>query len=153
MSFNQYGARFAGYFPPNLDTSALYPEQATAYTFPDGTTAEVGCFAPGKEKIVERECPSPFVRRISIRNSKQPCVQPCPNQAYSKEEYTQIWGVSIGIELLGLLLNAFMMFTWLVLTFCIRSLCLLLLLLKAHPTPLTFRRQQGSNISETYHSS
>jgi hypothetical protein len=152
MSLNQIGARFAGYFPPNLDTSALYPEQASAYTFPDGTTAEVACFAPGKGKIIQDECPFPFVHPI-LPNSTVPCVQPCPNQVYSKEEYTQIWGVSIGIELLGLLLNAFMMFTWLVFLFCTLSLCLRLLLLKAHSTPLTFHRLQGSNISETYHSS
>jgi hypothetical protein len=151
MGLNQNGVRFAGYFPPNLDTSALYPKQATAYTFPDGTTAEVGCFAPGKGKIIQVECPSPFVHPI-LPDSTDNCVQPCPNQAYSKEEYTQIWGVSIGIELLGLLLNAFMMFTWMVFLFSTLSLCLLLLLKTSH-TPLTFHRLEGSNISETYHSS
>ncbi len=153
MTSNPNGMRFAGYFPPNLDTSALYPEQATAYTFSDETTAEVACFAPGKGKVIQPPCTFPFVYPV-LPEPTSSCVQPCPNQAYSKQEYTQIWGVSMGIELLGLLLNAFMTFTWTVFLFCALSLCLLLLLLKAPPTPrLAFRRLQESNISETYHSS
>jgi hypothetical protein len=42
------------------------------------------------------------------------CVQPCPVQAYTDEEYTFMWGLSNGVGLVGFGLNLFMACTWVI---------------------------------------
>jgi hypothetical protein len=42
------------------------------------------------------------------------CVQPCPVQAYTDEEYTWMWALSNSIGLVGFGLNSFMACTWIV---------------------------------------
>jgi hypothetical protein len=45
----------------------------------------VPCFIPGEEKeISATECPDPFVTPLADGHV-EPCVQPCPVQAYTDE--------------------------------------------------------------------
>ena len=74
----------------------------------DGTTHEVACFVPGAVvEIPQVECPHPFVNPLAIDHVES-CIQPCPVQAYNDEEYTFMWGLSMGIGLVGFALNLFM---------------------------------------------
>jgi hypothetical protein len=113
LLLGQYPRREAGrstyslYFPSNMDPAVLYPEASSLYTRPDGTMLDVPCFTPGEAKEITLDCPDPFVNSIA-KDSLEPCVQPCPVQAYSDSEYSLLWGLSMGIQLSGLFLNMFM---------------------------------------------
>ena len=81
---------------------------STLYTLPDSTTREVACFVPGEiTEIPQIECPHPFVNPLAIDHVES-CIQPCPVQAYTDEEYTLMWGLSMGVGLVGFALNFFM---------------------------------------------
>jgi hypothetical protein len=94
-------------------TGPMYPKSTSVYTHSDGTTQEVPCFFPDKAtEVPQIKCPNPFVNPLAI-NHIASCIQPCPVQAYTNEEYTIMWGISNGIGLLGFGLNWFMLLTWL----------------------------------------
>jgi hypothetical protein len=100
------------YHPVGM-TGPMYPKTTSVYTHSDGTTQEVPCFSPDKaSEVPQIKCPYPFVNPLAI-NSIVSCIQPCPVQAYTNEEYTIMWGISNGIGLLGFGLNWFMLLTWL----------------------------------------
>jgi hypothetical protein len=100
------------HFPADASTEFLYPETSTTYTHADGTTHEVACFIPGEAAEVPTvDCPPPFINPISETHVES-CIQPCPVQAYTDNEYTLMWGVSNGIGLVGFGLNVFMASTW-----------------------------------------
>ena len=100
------------HFPENMDTTNLYPEVSSTYTLADGTDLDVECFAPGEVEAAATECIFPFVNPRD-EDHVEGCIQPCPVQAYTDEEYRRMWGVSNGIGLLGLILNMFLAGTWL----------------------------------------
>jgi hypothetical protein len=94
-------------------TGPMYPQTTSVYTHSDGTTQEVPCFSPDKTtEVPQIKCPYPFVSPLAIKNIAS-CIQPCPVQAYTNEEYTIMWGISNVIGLLGFGLNLFMLLTWL----------------------------------------
>ena len=102
----------AAFFPENMDTNSLYPLDSSVFTFEDGTTTAVPCFIPGEaQEIPKVSCPYPFVNPIAGQHF-QSCVQPCPVQAYTDNEYTWMWGIGNVIGIVGLLLNLFMACTW-----------------------------------------
>jgi len=109
------------HFPENVDTAALYPEKSFEYTLFDGTVRDVQCFIPGEAKEAARfGCPQPFVNPIDD-NHVESCIQPCPVQAYTDEEYSVMWAISNGIGIIGLSLNLFMTCTWMIAGKRIRS--------------------------------
>jgi hypothetical protein len=80
----------------------------------DGATHEVACFVPGAvAEIPQVECPHPFVNPLAMDHVES-CIQPCPVQAYNDGEYTFMWGLSMGVGLVGFALNLFMgaFFKW-----------------------------------------
>ena len=95
------------HFPFNMSKNFLYPEVSSGYTMPDGTSRDVPCFIPGETNEVPRaECPTPFVSPIA-KDHVESCIQPCPVDAYTDDEYTLMWGLSNTIGLFGLALNCF----------------------------------------------
>ena len=95
-----------------MNTNSLYPETSSAYNFSDGSIEDVQCFVPGEAMEAPKiECPDPFVNPLAADHIK-PCIQPCPVQAYTDDQYTVMWVISNGIQLVGLELNLFMAFTW-----------------------------------------
>jgi hypothetical protein len=109
-----YNSQISWLFPPNMETTFLYPEVSSKYTLPDGSTTDVACFVPGEAKETPKiECPFPFVNPVA-KDHLESCIQPCPVQAYSKEEYTLMWVISNGVGLIGFLLNLFMACTMMI---------------------------------------
>jgi hypothetical protein len=98
-------------FPPRLALDYLYPETSVRYTQDDGVFLDVPCFTPGVVEVQEVTCPFPFVNPLRPDN-RDSCIQPCPVQAYTDDEYTLMWGFSNGIGVVGLFLNVFMAATW-----------------------------------------
>ena len=98
-------------FPPNLALDYLYPEASVTSTQGDGSFFDVACFTPGVVEVQKVICPLPFVNPLADDNLES-CIQPCPVQAYTDDEYTLMWGFSNGIGVVGLSLNVFMAATW-----------------------------------------
>ena len=98
-------------FPPNLALDYLYPEASVTYTQDDGSFLDVACFTPEAAEVPKVTCPSPFVNPLADDHPES-CIQPCPVQAYTDDEYTLMWGFSNGIGVVGLSLNVFMAATW-----------------------------------------
>jgi hypothetical protein len=97
-----------------METTYLFPETSSVYTMPDSTKHNVACHVPGAAKEVAKfECPRPFVNPIADDHI-QSCIQPCPVQAYTDDEYTVMWTVANGVGLVGLFLNLFMACTWVI---------------------------------------
>jgi hypothetical protein len=99
------------FFPARLATEYLYPEVSVSYTLEDGSLLDVPCFVPKGVVVQQVDCPFPFVNPLA-NDHLESCIQPCPVQAYTDDEYTLMWGFSNGIGLLGLSLNLFMAATW-----------------------------------------
>jgi hypothetical protein len=98
-------------FPEGLASDFLYPETSVVYTKADGTTYDVSCFAYGVMEVPKVDCPYPFVNPLSSENV-QGCIQPCPVQAYTEDEYTSMWRWFNGIGMVGLILNLYMAATY-----------------------------------------
>jgi hypothetical protein len=98
-------------FPPNLALDYLYPEASVTYTQDDGSILDIACFIPGVAEVQKVVCPLPFVNPLADDHLES-CIQPCPVQAYTDDEYTLMWGFSNGIGVVGLSLNVFMAATW-----------------------------------------
>ena len=95
-----------------MDTTWLYPDAKSIYTLSDGSTQDVECFVPGAAREASGvECPAPFVSPIASDHLES-CIQPCPVEVYTDEEYTMLWGLSNGIQLVGFALSLFMVSTW-----------------------------------------
>jgi hypothetical protein len=102
---------FNNIFPAGLASDFLYPEKSVAYTEADGSTYNVACFDYGVVEVQKVDCPYPFVNPLSSENV-QSCIQPCPVQAYTDDEYSSMWRWSNGIGMAGLLLNLYMATTY-----------------------------------------
>ncbi len=98
-------------FPPNLALDYLYPAASVTYTQDDGSFLDVACFTPEVAEVQKVTCPLPFVNPLAD-DRLESCIQPCPVQAYTDDEYTLMWGFSNGIGVVGLSLNIFMTATW-----------------------------------------
>ncbi len=98
-------------FPPHLALDYLYPETSVRYMQDDGIFLDVPCFTPGVGGVQKVACPFPFVNPLADDHLES-CIQPCPVQAYTDDEYTLMWGFSNGIGVVGLSLNVFMVATW-----------------------------------------
>jgi hypothetical protein len=99
-------------FPPNLAPDYLYPEASVIYTQDDdGSFLDVACFAPEVAEVQKVTCRLPFVNPLADDHLES-CIQPCPVQAYTDDEYTLMWGFSNAIGVVGLTLNVFMAATW-----------------------------------------
>jgi hypothetical protein len=98
-------------FPPYLALDSLYPETSVTYAKDDGSFLDVACFEPGVAEVQKGKCPFPFVIPLADDHLES-CIQPCPVQAYTDDEYTMIWGFYNGIGVVGLFLNVFMATTW-----------------------------------------
>ncbi len=105
--------RLSVYFPPNLALDYLYPEASVTYTQDDGSFLDVACFTPEGAEVQKVTCPLPFVNPLADDHLES-CIQPCPVQAYTDDEYTLMWGFSNGIGMVGLSLNVFMAATWVI---------------------------------------
>ncbi len=97
--------------PPHLALDYLYPETSVRYMQDDGSIFDVACFEPGVVEVQKVTCPFPFVNPLAD-DRLESCIQPCPVQAHTDDEYTLMWGLSNGIALVGLSLNVFMAATW-----------------------------------------
>jgi hypothetical protein len=91
-----------------MDTSSLFPNASSTYTDSNGIVHNVPCFIPGEAPDAgEIKCPYPFVNPLADDHLAS-CIQPCPVQAYTDEEYTWMWGISNGIAIVGFSMNVFM---------------------------------------------
>jgi hypothetical protein len=82
------------------------------YTDRDGQEFVVDCTIPGVTGgTTDITCPEPFLPPIkddSMRN----CIKPCPVNAYTFEEYDNMWLTSASVSTVGLVLNVYMAATW-----------------------------------------
>ncbi len=103
------------FFPRGMATDALFPSVSSVYTDPDsGILYESPCYTPNAEAVVKSEvCPFPFLPPMTDElRGKRNCIKPCPVQAYSEDEYHDMWIVSIAPACVGLLFNSYMTLTW-----------------------------------------
>ncbi len=101
------------FFPRGMATDALFPSTSSSYTDPDtGILYESPCYSPNADAVVESfRCPFPFLPPITDR-LRVNCIKPCPVQAYSEDEYHDMWIVSSAPACVGLLLNMYVTLTW-----------------------------------------
>ncbi len=98
-----------------MATDALFPVESSLYTDPEtGILYNSPCFRPNAEATIERTvCPSPFLAPMTDAFlGKVNCIKPCPVQAYSDEEYHDMWIISSVPACLGLAFNMYMALTW-----------------------------------------
>ncbi len=113
--YNVTQTQFSLFFPRGMDTDALFPSLSSVYTDPDtGILYESPCYTPNAEAMVESVvCPSPFLPPMTDAwREKGNCIKPCPVQAYSENEYRDMWIISSAPACVGLLLNIYMTLTW-----------------------------------------
>jgi hypothetical protein len=107
--------QYSLFFPRGMATDALFPNVSSVYTDPDtGILYESPCYTPNAEAVVESEvCPSPFLPPMTDEwRGKKNCIKPCPVQAYSEDEYHDMWIISSAPACVGLLFNIYMTLTW-----------------------------------------
>jgi hypothetical protein len=103
------------FFPRGMATGALFPITSSVYTDPDtGILYETPCYTPNGEAMVESGvCPFPFLPPMTDElRGKSNCIKPCPVQAYSEDEYHDMWIISSAPACVGLLFNIYMTLTW-----------------------------------------
>ncbi len=103
------------FFPRGMATDALFPSTSSVYTDPDtGILYESPCYTPNADASVESVvCPSPFLLPMTDKlRGKANCIKPCPVQAYSEDEYHDMWIISSAPACVGLLFNMYMTLTW-----------------------------------------
>jgi hypothetical protein len=107
--------QFSQLFPRGMATDALYPAESSLYTDPETGIPYISpCFRPNAKAVVDSvACPSPFVPPTTDElMGKVNCIKPCPVQAYSDEEYHDMWIISSVPACLGLAFNMYMALTW-----------------------------------------
>jgi hypothetical protein len=107
--------QYSLFFPRGMATDALFPSSSSVYTDPDtGILYESPCFTPNATALVENvACPYPFLPPTTDEwRGKANCIKPCPVQAYSTDEYHDMWIISSAPACVGLLLNIYMTLTW-----------------------------------------
>jgi hypothetical protein len=107
--------QYSLFFPRGMATDALFPSISSIYTDPDtGILYESPCYTPNADAVVESVvCPSPFLSPITDElRGKADCIKPCPVQAYSEDEYHNMWIISSTPACVGLLFNIYMTLTW-----------------------------------------
>ncbi len=107
--------QYSLFFPRGMATDALFPSISSVYTDPDtGILYESPCYIPNAEAVVESAvCPSPFLHPMTDKKTgKANCIKPCPVQAYSEDEYHNMWIIYSAPACVGLLLNIYMTLTW-----------------------------------------
>ncbi len=108
-------SQYSLFFPRGMATDALFPSASSVYTDPDtGMLYESPCYTPNAEAVVESVvCPSPFLPPMTDEwRGKTNCIKPCPVQAYSDDEYHDMWIISSVPACVGLLFNIYMTLTW-----------------------------------------
>ncbi len=107
--------QYSLFFPRGMATDALFPSVSSVYTDPDtGILYESPCYMPNAEVAVESVvCPFPFLPPMTdeLRGTAN-CIKPCPVQAYSEDEYHDMWVISSAPACVGLLFNIYMALTW-----------------------------------------
>jgi hypothetical protein len=105
--------QYSMFFPRGMTTNALFPSASSVYTDPDtGVLYESPCYTPKAEAVVKsRVCQSPFLPPTTDE-WRGNCIKPCPVQAYSDDEYHDMWIISSVPACVGLLLNMYMTLTW-----------------------------------------
>jgi hypothetical protein len=101
-------------FPLGMSKNELFPQLSSEYTDPaTGVLYTVPCYIPATEADTKDTtvCPFPFVRPIGDDHPRN-CIQPCPVPAYSDDQYTQMWVLSSAVAVAGLILNLFLVATW-----------------------------------------
>ena len=59
------GRQVSAFFPVNMSTDSLYPEESSIWTDQDGVKHVMACFVPNAEvEVVEYACPDPFVAAV-----------------------------------------------------------------------------------------
>jgi len=102
--------QFSMLFPRRMATEYMYPEQSSIWTDAGGTEHDIACYVPNaKEEIEEFKCPDPFVAPIDEDFSQRNCIKV---NAYSDNEYSQMWSVASTPGTIGFGLNIFMAATW-----------------------------------------
>ncbi len=106
-------SQYSLFFPRGMATDALFPSTSSVYTDPDtGILYESPCYTPNAEAVVESVvCPSPFLPPMTGERRGN-CIKPCPVQAYSEDEYHDMWIISSAPACVGLLCNMYMTLTW-----------------------------------------
>ncbi len=107
--------QYSLFFPRGMVTDALFPSVSSVYTDPDtGILYESPCYMPNAEAVVESVvCPSPFQPPMTDElRGKANCIKPCPVQAYTEDEYHDMWIISSAPACVGLLFNTYMTLTW-----------------------------------------
>jgi hypothetical protein len=107
--------QYSFFFPRGMATDELFPSVSSLYTDPDtGILYESPCYMPNAEAVVESVvCPSPFLPPMTDElREKKNCIKPCPVQAYSEDEYHDMWIISCAPACVGLLFNIYMTLTW-----------------------------------------
>jgi hypothetical protein len=107
--------QFSFFFPRGMAADALFPTTSSVYTDPDtGILYESPCYTLNAEAVVESVvCPTPFLSPMTDEwRGKANCIKPCPVQAYSDDEYHDMWIISSAPACVGLLFNMYMTLTW-----------------------------------------
>jgi hypothetical protein len=105
--------QFSMLFPKEMATEAMYPETSSIWTDTEGSQHDMACYVPnerGETKTIV--CPSPFLPPNNPDFSARNCIKPCPANAYSNSEYSQMWAVTSFLGALGFCLNTYMAATW-----------------------------------------
>jgi hypothetical protein len=77
--------QFSAFFPVNMSTESLYPEESSIWTDRHGIDHTVTCFVPGiNADVIEATCPNLFVAPIG--DSGRNCIMPCPVQSFTSDE-------------------------------------------------------------------
>jgi hypothetical protein len=107
--------QYSLFFPRGMATDKLFPSVSSVYIDPDtGILYESPCYTPNAEAVIESVvCPSPFLPPVTDElRGKANCIKPCPVQAYSEDEYHDMWIISSAPACVGLLCNIYMILTW-----------------------------------------
>jgi hypothetical protein len=107
--------QYSPFFPRGMATDELYPAVSSLYSDPDtGILYNSPCFRPNATAMVGSVvCPSPFLSPTTDEFiGKVNCIKPCPVQAYSDEEYQDMWSISSAPACIGLVFNIHMALTW-----------------------------------------
>ena len=61
----------------------------------------------GESVVPKVVCPDPFLNPLDEENPES-CINPCPVQAYKREEYTLMWKIACSLGIIAMVLNLFM---------------------------------------------
>jgi hypothetical protein len=104
-------------FPPGMDTARMYPEESSKYVRPeDDQEFDVPCYNLGEEYVPDTfDCTKngllQYVNNPDDTAFPQ-CIKPCPVPAFDDGEYDTMYLVYLIPSCAGLILNIFMILTW-----------------------------------------